>query len=67
MILMPQMRLFDFMLPLRPHWILLIIVRSNVDALERIFLIEEMGRYAGFLELNAAVASARGLQSTMYY
>jgi 6-phosphofructokinase len=61
------MRLLDFILPLRPCWILLIIVRSTLDALERIFLIEEMGRYAGFLELNAAVAFARGLQSIMYY
>ncbi|MGS2721248.1 ATP-dependent 6-phosphofructokinase [Paraglaciecola aestuariivivens] len=33
-------------------------VRDTADAFERIFLIEVMGRHAGFLALDAAVASA---------
>jgi 6-phosphofructokinase 1 len=33
-------------------------VRDTADAFERIFLIEVMGRHAGFIALNAAVASA---------
>jgi len=33
-------------------------VRDTADAFERIFLVEVMGRHAGFLGLNAAVASA---------
>jgi len=33
-------------------------VRDTADAFERIFLVEVMGRHAGFLALNAALASA---------
>lgn len=33
-------------------------VRDTADAFERIFLIEVMGRHAGFIGLNAAIASA---------
>ncbi|MEO9946352.1 MAG: ATP-dependent 6-phosphofructokinase [Paraglaciecola sp.] len=33
-------------------------VRDTADAFERIFLIEVMGRHAGFIALNAAIASA---------
>ena len=33
-------------------------VRDTADAFERIFLVEVMGRHAGFIALNAAVASA---------
>lgn len=33
-------------------------VRDTADAFERIFLIEVMGRHAGFIALNAALASA---------
>ena len=33
-------------------------VRDTADAFERIFIIEVMGRHAGFLALNAALASA---------
>lgn len=33
-------------------------VRDTADAFERIFLVEVMGRHAGFLALNAAIASA---------
>ena len=33
-------------------------VRDTADAFERIFLIEVMGRNAGFLALNAALSSA---------
>ncbi|MCC2615443.1 6-phosphofructokinase [Aestuariibacter halophilus] len=33
-------------------------VRDTADAFERIFLVEVMGRHAGFIGLNAAVASA---------
>lgn len=33
-------------------------VRDTADAFERIFLVEVMGRHAGFLGLNAALASA---------
>ncbi|WP_100657408.1 ATP-dependent 6-phosphofructokinase [Alteromonas flava] len=33
-------------------------VRDTADAFERIFLVEVMGRHAGFIALNAALASA---------
>jgi 6-phosphofructokinase 1 len=33
-------------------------VRDTADAFERIFLVEVMGRHAGFIALNAAIASA---------
>jgi 6-phosphofructokinase 1 len=33
-------------------------VRDTADAFERVFVVEVMGRHAGFLALNAAVASA---------
>jgi 6-phosphofructokinase 1 len=33
-------------------------VRDTADAFERVFLIEVMGRHAGFIALNAAIASA---------
>ena len=33
-------------------------VRDTADAFERIFIVEVMGRHAGFLALNAALASA---------
>lgn len=33
-------------------------VRDTADAFERIFLVEVMGRHAGFIGLNAAIASA---------
>ncbi|MEP1446129.1 MAG: ATP-dependent 6-phosphofructokinase [Paraglaciecola sp.] len=33
-------------------------VRDTADAFERIFLVEVMGRHAGFIALNAAVAAA---------
>ncbi|WP_133470359.1 6-phosphofructokinase [Paraglaciecola marina] len=33
-------------------------VRDTADAFERIFLIEVMGKHAGFIALNAAIASA---------
>lgn len=33
-------------------------VRDTADAFERIFLVEVMGRHAGFLGLNAAIAAA---------
>ncbi|WJG10994.1 ATP-dependent 6-phosphofructokinase [Aliiglaciecola sp. LCG003] len=33
-------------------------VRDTADAFERVFLVEVMGRHAGFIGLNAAIASA---------